>query len=51
MLALYPLIGLPAAIAVYVHAGRTGDRTFRVAALCFALLFVAILILRLAYPA
>ena len=49
--ALYPLIGLPVAIAVFVYAGRTGNHGLRVGAACFAILFLVILALRLAFPA
>jgi hypothetical protein len=48
---LYPLIGLPVAIAVFVYAGRDGNRGLRIAAAGFGLLFVLILVTRLAFPA
>jgi hypothetical protein len=48
--ALYPLIGLPVAIAVFVYAGRIGNRGLRVGAACFTILFVLVLGIRLAFP-
>ena len=51
MLALYPLIGLPVAIGVFVYARRSNDRALAIGALSLAALFVLILIVRLAAPA
>ena len=51
MLALYPLIGLPIAIGVYVYARRRGERGIASGALAFAGLFLLVLIVRLAVPA
>ncbi|MFL5903448.1 MAG: hypothetical protein ACJ76Q_06480 [Solirubrobacteraceae bacterium] len=50
-MALYPLIGLPVAIVVFVYAGRKGNRDLRIGAACFAILFLVILAIRLAFPA
>lgn len=38
--ALYPLIGLPVAVAVFVYARRTGNWSLRGGAACFAILFL-----------
>jgi hypothetical protein len=51
VLALYPLIGLPLAIGVWIYARRTGDRALRIVAICLIIFFVIVLALRLAFPA
>jgi len=51
MLALFPIIGLPAAIGVWIYARRTGDGALRIVAVCLTVFFVAVLVLRLVAPA